>query len=227
MGYGFDWTWMLLIPAILLSLWAQFKVKSTFNKYSKVPARSGMAGLVLAKRMLEDSGLGQVAVEETPGTLTDHYDPRTKVLRLSSSVARSSSVAALGVAAHEVGHAIQHQQAYQPFMFRIQFVPAAQLGSTLSFPFILLGLFFSFNLLINIGILFFSAAVLFQLITLPVELNASHRALAVLNNRGYLIEQENGHARKVLNAAALTYIAAAAVAVLQLMRLLFLRNSRD
>ncbi|MBN2105570.1 zinc metallopeptidase [bacterium] len=223
----YDPTLLFLIPAIILSLWAQFKVKSTFNKYSKVKAGSGMTGAELSKRLLQDHGLSGVEVEEINGNLSDHYDPRSKVLRLSSGVARSRSVAALGVAAHEVGHAVQHQEAYQPFQIRQAIAPAVGLGSKMAFPLILIGLIMSVPTLLDIGIIFFSGAVLFQLVTLPVEFNASGRALAVLKNRGYLAEMEVKDARKVLYAAALTYVAATAVAVLQLIRLLVLRNARD
>lgn len=225
--YFFDSTFLLLIPAIILSVWAQIRVKSTFNKYSKVQAGSGLTGATLAQRLLQDFGLHQVKIEQIQGKLSDHYDPRTKTLRLSSSVAQSASVAALGVAAHEVGHAAQHQEAYQPFQIRQTIVPVANFGTTLAFPLILIGMFMSIPVLMDAGILFFSAAVLFQIITLPVEFNASRRALAVLNTRGYLTQVETGGAKKVLNAAALTYVAATAVAVLQLLRLLILRNARD
>ena len=222
-----DPTMLLLIPALLLSLWAQYKVKSTFARYSKVDAASGMTGSEVARRLLKDGGLDDVEVESVEGNLTDHYDPRSRKLRLSASTSQSKSVAALGVAAHEVGHAIQHQKAYGAFQLRQGVFPVANLGSTLAFPLFIAGLLFSIPSLMTIGILLFSGAVAFQVITLPVEFNASSRALALLGSRGYLVQEEVGHARKVLQAAALTYVAATAMAVLQLFRLLILRGRRD
>ncbi len=223
----YDPTMLLLIPAILLALWAQFLVKSTYNKYSKVPASSGMTGGDVAQRLLSDGGLGDVQVEEVEGKLTDHYDSRKKTLRLSTSISRSRSVAALGIAAHEVGHALQHQNAYGAFQLRQGIFPVANLGSTLAFPLFFIGFLFTSPVLMDIGIILFSGAVFFQLVTLPVEFNASSRALALLQSRGYLAEQEIGQARKVLRAAALTYVAATAVAVLHLLRLILLRGARD
>jgi Zn-dependent membrane protease YugP len=225
--FFYDSTWLLLLPAIIFSVWAQVKVKSTFVKYDKIQSGSGMNGAVLAQRLLNDLGLHHIQVEEIRGRLNDHYDPRSKTLRLSTAVAQSRSVAALGVAAHEVGHAVQHQEAYQPFQIRQAIAPVAGFGSRLAFPLIFAGLLFSLPSLMDIGIIFFSAAVFFQLVTLPVEFNASKRALLVLRNRGYLAQTEVGDAGKVLNAAALTYVAATAVAVLNLIRLLVLRGSRD
>jgi len=227
MYYLYDPTLLFLIPAIILSVWAQFKVKHTFNRYSKVNAASGMTGAELAKRLLQDHGLHQVTIEEIGGELSDHYDPRSYVLRLSSGVARSKSVASLGVAAHEVGHAVQHQKAYQPFQIRRAIAPVVGFGSKMAFPLIFIGLIMSLPMLFDVGIVLFSGAVLFQLITLPVEFNASGHALAILKNRGYLAAEEVKDAKKVLNAAALTYVAATAVAVLQLIRLLVLRNTRE
>ena len=223
----YDPTMLLLIPAILLALWAQFLVKSTYNKYSKVPASSGMTGAGVAQRLLSDGGLGDVQVEEVEGKLTDHYDSRSKTLRLSTSISRSRSVAALGIAAHEVGHALQHQKAYGAFQLRQGIFPVANLGSTLAFPLFFIGFLFTSPVLMDIGIILFCGAVFFQLVTLPVEFNASSRALALLQSRRYLAEQEVGQARKVLRAAALTYVAATAVAVLHLLRLILLRGARD
>jgi len=223
----YDPTMLLLIPAILLALWAQFLVKSTYNKYSKVPASSGMTGADVAQRLLSDGGLGDVQVEEVEGKLTDHYDSRSKTLRLSTSISRSRSVAALGIAAHEVGHALQHSKAYGAFQLRQGIFPVANLGSTLAFPLFFIGFLFTSPVLMDIGIILFSGAVFFQLVTLPVEFNASSRALALLQSRGYLADQEIGQARKVLRAAALTYVAATAVAVLHLLRLVLLRGARD
>lgn len=225
--YFYDPTLLLLIPAVILSLWAQFKVKRTFDKYSKVEAGSGMTGAELARRLLQDQGLSQIEIQEIDGKLSDHYDPGARVLRLSAGVSQGRSVSALGVAAHEVGHAVQHKEAYRPFQIRQAIAPAAGFGSKLAFPLILIGLLMSIPALLDIGIVFFSAAVLFQLVTLPVEFNASGRALAVLSNRGYLAQIEVRDAKKVLSAAALTYVAATAVAVLQLIRLLVLRDARD
>ncbi len=225
--FFYDPTFILLIPALLLALYAQFLVKSTFAKYSRVPASSGLTGAEVAEHLLRDGGLSQVEIEEVPGELTDHYDPRSKTLRLSPPISRSKSVAALGIAAHEVGHALQHKEAMGVFQIRQSIVPVANLGSSLAFPLFFIGLIMSAKSLMDIGILLFTGAVLFQLVTLPVEFNASARALALLQNRGYLAETEVRHARKVLNAAALTYVAATAMAVLQLLRLLLLRSQRD
>jgi Zn-dependent membrane protease YugP len=222
-----DSSFMLLIPAIALVLWAQFKVKSTFAKYSKVRSASGMTGAEVAKRLLADGGLPEVKIEQIAGNLSDHYDPRTKVLRLSEDISQSDSVAALGVAAHEVGHAIQHKQAFGAFQIRQSIVPVASFGSSLAIPLFIAGMIFSSLKLMDLGIILFSAAVAFQLVTLPVEFNASSRALVLLQSRGYLVEKEVGEAKKVLNAAALTYVAATAMAVMQLVRLLILRGSRD
>lgn len=223
----YDPTMLLLIPAILLAVWAQHRVRSTFNEYSKVPAAVDMTGGAVAERLLRDSGLNDIEVEEVEGKLTDHYDPRTKTLRLSTSIARSRSVAALGVAAHEVGHAIQHRTAFTAFQLRQGIFPVVNLGSTLAFPLFFMGFLFTSPKLMDIGIILFSGAVLFQVITLPVEFNASSRALALLRSRGYLAEKEVGQAKKVLQAAALTYVAATAVAALHLLRMLVLRGSRD
>ncbi len=220
---------VLVLPAMALALWAQSRVKSTFNKYSKVIAGSGLSGMDIARRLLDNNGLNDIKIEEIDGRLTDHYDPRTRTLRLSRSTARSRSVAALGVAAHEVGHAFQHQQAYSAFQIRQAIVPVAGLVSHLAFPLFFVGFLFagSMGILMDIGILFFAGVVVFHAVTLPVEFNASSQALAMLRNRGYLRQTETDQARKVLNAAALTYLAATAVAVAQLLRLLVLRGARD
>lgn len=223
----YDPTMLLLIPAIILALWAQHLVKSTYAKYSKIAAASGMTGSAVAERLLRDNGLNDVELQEVEGKLTDHYDPRTKTLRLSTSISRSRSVAAMGVAAHEVGHAIQHQKAYGAFHIRQSIFPVANLGSTLAFPLFVVGFLFSIPVLRDIGIILFSGAVLFQVVTLPVEFNASSRALSLLQSRGYLVEREVDQAKKVLNAAALTYVAATAMAVIHLLRLLILRGGRD
>jgi hypothetical protein len=223
----FDSTMLLLFPAIALALYAQFKVKRTFAKYAKVQASSGLTGEEVATRLLRDGGLAEVEVEHVPGSLSDHYDPRVKKLRLSDSTYKSRSVAALGVTAHEVGHALQHRDAYAAFQLRQSIVPVANLGSTLAFPLFFIGFLMSVKPLIDVGILLYSGAVLFTVVTLPVEFNASSRAVALLSQRGYLVERETGQARAVLNAAALTYVAATAMAVLELVRLLILRGERD
>lgn len=220
--FYFDPTYLLLIPGILLALWAQSKVQITFNKYSRVPANSGASAATVARSILDYNGLSEVPVEMVRGHLTDHYDPSAKVLRLSESVYNSSSIAAIGVAAHEAGHAIQHQVDYVPLKVRSMLVPVAQLGSNASWFLILLGIIMANQTMAQFGVILFSAAVLFQLVTLPVEYNASSRALVVLEGGGYLARDEVGGAKKVLNAAALTYLAAAIVGILQLVRLLIL-----
>lgn len=219
---------MLIIISALISLFAQFLVNSRFSKYSRVRSRSGMTGAQAAERILQSQGIYDVAIQRVSGKLTDHYDPRNKTLNLSDAVYASTSVAAVGVAAHECGHAIQHARGYAPLSFRSALVPVANIGSQLSWLFIILGIFFGgSHTLIMIGILMFSAAVLFQLVTLPVEFNASGRALKLLSETGILQKDEVSDTRKVLSAAALTYVAAATTAVLQLLRLLRLFGGND
>ena len=226
--YYYDPTYMLIIISALISLFAQFLVNSRFSKYSRVRSRSGMTGAQAAERILQSQGIYDVAIQRVSGKLTDHYDPRNKTLNLSDAVYASPSVAAVGVAAHECGHAIQHARGYAPLSFRSALVPVANIGSQLSWLFIILGIFFGgSHTLIMIGILMFSAAVLFQLVTLPVEFNASGRALKLLSETGILQKDEVSDTRKVLSAAALTYVAAAATAVLQLLRLLRLFGGND
>ena len=226
--YYYDPTYMLIVISALISLFAQFLVNSRFSKYSRVRSRSGMTGAQAAERILQSQGIYDVAIQRVSGKLTDHYDPRNKTLNLSDAVYASTSVAAVGVAAHECGHAIQHARGYAPLSFRSALVPVANLGSQLSWLFIILGIFFGgSHTLIMIGILMFSAAVLFQLVTLPVEFNASGRALKLLSETGILQRDEVSDTRKVLSAAALTYVAAAATAVLQLLRLLRLFGGND
>ena len=226
--YYYDPTYMLIIISALSSLFAQFLVNSRFSKYSRVRSRSGMTGAQAAERILQSQGIYDVAIQRVSGKLTDHYDPRNKTLNLSDAVYASTSVAAVGVAAHECGHAIQHARGYAPLSFRSALVPVANIGSQLSWLFIILGIFFGgSHTLIMIGILMFSAAVLFQLVTLPVEFNASGRALKLLSETGILQKDEVSDTRKVLSAAALTYVAAAATAVLQLLRLLRLFGGND
>ena len=226
--YYYDPTYMLIVISALISLFAQFLVNSRFSKYSRVRSRSGMTGAQAAERILQSQGIYDVAIQRVSGKLTDHYDPRNKTLNLSDAVYASTSVAAVGVAAHECGHAIQHARGYAPLSFRSALVPVANIGSQLSWFFIILGIFFGgSHTLIMIGILMFSAAVLFQLVTLPVEFNASGRALKLLSETGILQKDEVSDTRKVLSAAALTYVAAATTAVLQLLRLLRLFGGND
>lgn len=226
-GYYFDWTYLLIIIAAIISLIAQFMVKSTFSKYSKVRSVRGITGAEAARIILQANGINDVNIVRVAGSLTDNYNPSRKTLNLSETVCDSTSVAAIGVAAHECGHAIQHAKGYAPLSFRSMLVPVANLGSKLSWGFILLGVLLSFNqMLITIGIIMFSAAVLFQLVTLPVEFNASARALAQLESNGILCADELSKSRRVLSAAALTYVAAAATAVLQLLRLIILYGGK-
>ena len=226
MFFYYDWTMLILIPGILLSLWAQSRVKSAYAKYSRVHAACGMTGAQVAEHMLHSEGIYDVRIEVVGGSLSDHYDPSSRTLRLSQGVAHSSSLASLGVAAHETGHALQHRDAYAPLVLRTAVVPTVNIGSNLSWPLVVIGMLFSWEPLINIGILLFSLTVLFTLITLPVEFNASARAMAALGNGGYLTESELPGAKRVLNAAAMTYVAAALSAVLQLLRLLVLTGGR-
>ena len=226
-GYYFDPTYILIIIAAIISLIAQWRVNSAFSKYSRVASMSGMTGAQAVRMILQSNGINDVSVQRISGKLTDHYNPSTKVLNLSESVYGSTSVAAIGVAAHECGHAIQHARGYFPLSLRTALVPVANIGSQLSWVFIIVGAILSFNqTLITIGIIMFSAAVLFQLVTLPVEFNASARALEQLESNGILYRDEVSQTRKVLSAAALTYVAAAATAILQLLRLIILFGGR-
>ena len=215
-GYYFDPTYLLVIIGAVLSIWASSRVNSTYNKYSRVRSMTGMTGAEAARMILNYNGLSDVRVEHVSGSLTDHYDPRTKVLRLSDSTYGSGSVAAIGVAAHECGHAVQDKDGYVPLKIRGALVPVANLGSALGLPIVILGLIFGLSYtFIQIGIWVFAAAVLFQIVTLPVEFNASGRALQMLQSYRILTEEETGYCRKVLSAAALTYVAAAASSILQ------------
>ncbi len=228
-GYYFDPTYILIIIGAVICMIASARVKTTFHKYNRVRSMSGMTGAQAAERILHSAGIYDVSVQHVSGELTDHYDPRNKTLSLSDSTYGSTSVAAVGVAAHECGHAIQHQQDYAPLSIRSAIVPVANLGSFAAWPLILIGMFITSStgsLLINIGILCFSLSVLFQLVTLPVEFNASSRAIHMLGQAGILREEELRGTRKVLGAAALTYVAGAAAAILQLLRLLILTNGR-
>ncbi len=225
--FFFDPTYILLIPAILLALYAQFKVQSTYNRYSQVQAGSGYTGAQMAAELLRRRGITDVTIEEVPGMLSDHYDPRTKVLRLSPQVYEGTSIAAMGVAAHETGHALQHRDGYAPLALRSAIVPVASLGTWAPFLLFFLGFIFRTPALMDVGILFFLGYVIFALITLPVEFNASARAVTVLQGEGLVMPQEAEGVRAVLQAAGLTYVAAAAMAVLQLLRLVLLRNMRE
>lgn len=220
--WGFDPTYLLLIIGMLLSVAASTKMKSTFSMYRKVPGHSGLTGAEVARRVLRSAGIYDVEVVPVKGSLTDHYDPRTKKVNLSEDVYGRTSLAAAGVAAHECGHAVQHATNYSFLKFRTAIVPVANIGANLSWPLFLVGLLLSYRPLLTAGIVLFSLAVLFQLVTLPVEVNASSRALKMLESTGILTPEENGGARKVLTAAALTYVAALASSILQLLRLLIL-----
>lgn len=226
--YGFfDPTYILVIIGIVISLAASAGVKSTYATYSKIRSARGITGAQAAETILHGAGIYNVQIRHIAGSLTDNYDPRNKTLNLSDSTMNSTSVAAIGVAAHECGHAIQDAKNYAPLKIRGAIVPAVQIGSTLSWPIIFIGIILSWNqTLISIGILLFCLVVAFQLITLPVEFNASNRALSILETSGLLGSEELGGARKVLRAAALTYVAAAAASILQLLRLILLNNRR-
>ena len=226
--FYWDWTMILVIPGLLLGLWAQMRVSSAFKKYSAVHARNGMSAEEVARSMLNRADCGDVSVRSVSGNLTDHYDPRNNTLRLSDGVYGSTSVAAIGVAAHECGHAMQQHEGYAPLKLRSALVPVVNLGSNLYFPIFLLGLVFSWEPLLYVGIACFALTLVFALVTLPVEFNASGRALSVLEEQGYLSRDEMDGARAVLNAAALTYVAAAISSLLQLVRLLIIaRDRRD
>jgi hypothetical protein len=242
----FDWTIILLIPAFMLAAWAQYKVKRAYSKWSEVPSSMGLTGAEVSRQLLRRADLlagleksspaaglsaasllEKVRVQLVPGTLTDHYDPSSKILRLSEEVHSSTSLAAIGVAAHETGHAVQDALHYPALVLRTGMVPVAQLGSGLAWPLLLLGFIMRLPALIDIGILLFAGAVVFTLVTLPVEFDASRRAMVLLRDGGFVTEAELKGVREVLGAAALTYVAAAAVAILQLIRLLLIRSERD
>ena len=221
MYYGIDTYYLILvIPAIIFSMWAQAKVNSTFKKYSQQRTYSGMTGYEAARRILAANGLYNVQVERVAGNLTDHYDPKTNVIRLSDSVFGSNSVAAVGVAAHEAGHAVQYAQNYAPIKLRSAIIPVTNIGSQLSIPLVLIGAFMGMDPLINIGLLLFATVAVFQLVTLPVEFNASRRAVNALEMSGSIGDEELYGVKKVLGAAAMTYVAALAVAVANLLRLI-------
>lgn len=223
----YDITILFMLPGLLLGLWAQMRVKSAYAKYSRVPTRAGLPANEAVRRLLRQNGAEQITVTETAGELTDHFDPRTDTLRLSQGVYHSTSVAALGIAAHEAGHALQKQQHYPFLSLRTALVPVVNIGSSLSWPIFLAGLIFSWEPLMTAGIILFAAVVLFTLITLPVEIDASRRAMAMLSGRGYLTAEEEKGAKSVLTAAALTYVASFVSAMMQLLRLLALSRRRD
>jgi len=225
----YDWTYILVIIGVVLSMWASVGVKSTYSKFSKVLSKRGMTALEAAERILQGAGITDVRIERVSGDLTDHYDSSSKILRLSDTVYNSTSIAAIGVAAHECGHAIQDNQDYVPLRLRHFLVPVANFGNKLSMPLFILGLVFGlYDTLVPLGIFLFSFAVLFQVVTLPVEFNASSRAIAILGDSGMLSSEEVPQAKKVLRAAAYTYLAAAAASALQLLRLILIaRRRRD
>ena len=230
--YGFDWTYLVIVlPCLILSMWASSSVKSTFNKYSKVNSIRRLTGAEAAQQVLSANGVRGVRIERVSGNLTDHYDPKTNVIRLSDSVYGSSSVAAIGVAAHEAGHAVQYAQNYGPIKIRAAIIPITNLGSKLAMPLILAGILLSFlgsfsTTLVYLGIAAFSLSIVFQLVTLPVEFNASRRAMETIETSGLLTHEEQQGAKKTLKAAAMTYVAATAVAVAQVVRLLVLCGGR-
>ncbi|MDY6012869.1 zinc metallopeptidase [Clostridium sp.] len=225
--FYFDRTMLILLPALLISFWAQSKINSTYNKYKNVKTLNGYTGEQVARMMLNEAGLSFVNIEMVNTRLGDHYDPTSKVLRLSPEVYGGTSIAAAGIAAHEVGHAIQHKESYKPLILRNSIVPVVNFGSSISWVLFVIGLFMGNNLLVNLGIILFSGVVVFQLVTLPVEFNASSRALNILDKRGILYGNEVSDARKVLGAAAMTYVASALMAISQLLRLIAISKRND
>ena len=231
-GYGrgymsFDATYILVLVGALLCILASVMVKSTYNKYARVRSMSGMTGAQVATEILRRNGINDVSVVHVPGDLSDHYDPRNHSVNLSDSTFNSSSVAAVAVAAHECGHVMQHYKGYVPIKIRSALVPAANIGSKIGLPIVIIGIIIGMTPLAKIGIIVFSLAVAFQLVTLPVEFDASHRALVMLSDYGILANDEVDKSRKVLTAAALTYVAAAASSILQLLRLALIVNGGD
>lgn len=226
--YYFDrYYWILIVPAMLFAMWAQARVSSTYKKYSRVISARGMSAAQVCRQILDNNGLYHIRIEPIAGSLTDHYDPKSDVIRLSDSVYNSASVASIGVAAHEAGHAVQHATGYVPIKIRNAIVPVTQIGSSLSMPILLIGLLFNSGVLVEIGILLFATMALFQLVTLPVEFNASARALRTLDEYHILEDEENRMAGKVLGAAALTYVAALLSSLAQLLRLILLFGNRS
>ncbi len=229
MFFYYDYYYIILVlPAVFFAMWAQSRVTSTFKKYSSVRTSVSMTGYEAARRILDANGLRHVQIDRVSGNLTDHYDPRSNIIRLSDSVYGESTVAAIGVAAHEAGHAVQYAKEYAPIKLRAAIIPVSQIGSTLSFPLILLGLFLpAFEFLIPLGVLLFASVTVFQLITLPVEFDASKRAVEALEMGGAVSRDEIGGVKKVLNAAALTYVAALAVSLANLLRILLIVGGRQ
>lgn len=225
--YGIDWSYIVyVLPALIFAMWAQYNVKSTFFKYSKVPSDRGMTGYQAARLILDANGLTHVRIEAVAGDLTDHYDPKANVIRLSQTVYGVQTAAAVGVAAHEAGHAVQYATNYMPIRIRSAIIPMTNIGSTLSWPLVVLGIILSWRPIAMLGVILFSLSVVFQLVTLPVEFNASRRALAALNDSGMTDENVDA-AKKVLTAAALTYVAALATAIANLLRLISIVNRND
>ena len=224
--FYFDWTILLVIPGFIISLWAQIQVSTTFNKYSKMRTVRGLSGADAARRILDANGLSHVRIEQVRGNLTDHYDPKANVIRLSESVYHATSPAAIGVAAHEAGHAIQYAKNYAPIGLRMKIVPITKFGSSLSIPLFFIGLILANDYMILGGIVLYALIAFFQLVTLPVEFNASSRAMSALASTGILNENELRASRKVLTAAAMTYVAALLTSLLTLLRLIILANNR-
>ncbi len=224
--FYYDWTYLLIIPGLLLGLWAQFKVKSAYSEYSRIPTRLGRSAAEVVNDLLRRNGNSKVRIGRVNGELTDHYNPGNETLNLSEGVYGSASIAALGIAAHEAGHAMQNHEGYAPLKLRTAIVPAVNLCSGLSTPLFIAGLIFAWDSLVNLGIILFAASTLFALVTLPVEFNASNRAVAMLTAGGYVTGEEERGVRKVLNAAALTYVAAAVTSLLSLLRLVIIANRR-
>lgn len=226
--YGIDWTYLVFVmPAIIFAMIASAKVNSTFQKYAQTKTRSNISGYDSARMILDENGLYDVRIERVSGNLTDHYDPRAKVIRLSDSTYASTSPAAVGVAAHEAGHAVQHAKEYTPIKIRTAIIPITNIGSMLTMPLILIGFLLSFQPFVTLGIAFFALSTLFQLVTLPVEFDASGRAMKALRASSRMDEGELDASRKVLTAAAMTYVAALAVSLMQLLRLILIANRRS
>lgn len=224
--FFYDWTYLLIIPGMLLGLWAQYKVKSAYAEYSRIPTRLGRSAATVVDDLLRRNGNNKVRIGRVNGELTDHYNPSNETLNLSDGVYASNSIAALGIAAHEAGHAMQKHDGYAPLKLRTAIVPAVNICSGLSTPLFFLGLLMSWEPLLTLGILLFAASTVFALVTLPVEFNASSRAVAMLVNGGYVSGEEEKGVRKVLNAAALTYVASAVTSLLSLLRLVTIANRR-
>lgn len=225
--FYWDWTYLLMIPGLLLGIWAQARVSSAYSKYSQTPSARGVSAAQAAQTLLRQNGNTRVSVERVGGTLSDHYDPRSETLRLSEGVFGSSSLAALGIAAHEAGHAMQKFEGYGPMKLRTAIVPVVQIGSQAYFPLFLLGIIFSWQPLVTLGIIAFSLSLIFALVTLPVEFDASRRGIQMLLAGGFITAGEEAGVRKVLSAAAMTYVAAAVTSLLQLLRLILISRRND